>query len=330
MLRQVLFLLPTFLFLLGCEADSSPLPISKSLSPEKVAVIAKNVEKKYPDMSIDLRNKVLNTVVQSIDNMIFIEGGQFDMGDFGWICDYDEKDVCSWPCGQDPERLCNISRESDNKFIHPVKLSSYYLSKFQTTLGDFDLFSTVQGKPVFNAEYRDSEKLKNRYAPNLPTPVKSWQEAKNYCEWIGKLSDYAVDLPTEAQWEYAARNRGKHVLFPTDNGSLNYGINFPAASKGSTFSVSLFTPNPLGIYNLSGNATDWVSDWYDKNYYQNSPLENPQGPLTGTKKVKRGSYYAEGPLSAAPIVRRWPEQPVLKGYYPGVSFRCAIQSDKPR
>ncbi|MGY2293606.1 formylglycine-generating enzyme family protein [Pseudomonas sp. SDO528_S397] len=329
MLRQILVLLPTFLFLSGCEADSSPLPISKSLSPEKVAVIAKNVEKKYPDMSIDLRNKVLNTVVQSIDNMVFIEGGQFDMGDFGWICDYDEKDVCTWPCGQEPERLCNISPESDNKFIHPVKLSSYYFSKFQTTLGDFDLFFTAHNKPVFYKEFRDRENLKHMFEPNLPTPAKSWQEAKDYCEWIGQLSGYAVDLPTEAQWEYAARNRGQHVLFPTDNGSLNYGRNFPETSKGNTFNVSLYTPNPLGIYNLSGNATDWVSDWYDKDYYQNSPLENPQGPATGTKKIKRGSYYAEGPLIAAPIVRRWPDQPVLKDYYPGVSFRCAIQSDKP-
>lgn len=63
------------------------------------------------------------------------------MGDFGWICEYDEKDVCTWPCGQEPEQLCNISSKGNDDFVHPVKLSSYYLSKYQATLADFDLFS---------------------------------------------------------------------------------------------------------------------------------------------------------------------------------------------
>ncbi|MGY2293608.1 formylglycine-generating enzyme family protein [Pseudomonas sp. SDO528_S397] len=263
--------------------------------------------------------------MQSIDNMVFVEGGQFDMGDFGWICDYDEKNVCTWPCGEEPERLCSISPEADNKFMHPVKLSSYYFSKFQTTLGDFDLFFVANGHPLFDTEKRTREDLKFRYKPNLPAFTKTWQEAKNYCNWLGSISGYPIDLPTEAQWEYAARSRGLHVLFPTDNGSLNYGKNFPLQSNSNTFAVDRFTPNPLGIYNLSGNATDWVNDWYDKNYYKNSPLEDPQGPLKGEQKVKRGSNYPEGPLFAAPVVRRWPEDPILKGYYPGTGFRCAIQ-----
>ncbi|MGY2293635.1 formylglycine-generating enzyme family protein [Pseudomonas sp. SDO528_S397] len=328
MLHQGFVLLSVILFLSGCEAKSFSLPVSTTLSPEKVAVIAENIGKKYPGKSDELRNKILSTVVQSIDNMVFVEGGEFDMGDFGWICDYDEKDVCTWPCGQDPGTLCSISPESDNKFVHPVKLSSYYFSKFQTTLGDFDLFFTVQGKPILDAEFRDRENLKSRYNKNLPTPVKSWQEAKDYCQWIGLLSGYPVDLPTEAQWEFAARSRGLYVLFPTDNGSLNYGKNFPEPGGGRTFPVNSFTPNPLGIYNLSGNATDWVNDWYDKDYYQHSPVENPKGPMTGTEKVRRGSNYPEGPLFAAPVVRRWPDKPILASYYPGVSFRCAIQSSE--
>ncbi|WP_256661698.1 SUMF1/EgtB/PvdO family nonheme iron enzyme [Pseudomonas sp. F01002] len=328
MLRQLVLALPAMMFLVGCEAESGPLPNSKSLTPEKVASIATTIAKKYPDLPSELRGKVLNTVLQSIENMVFVEGGQFDMGDFGWICEYDEKDVCTWPCGQDPEQLCNISMDGNDDFVHPVKLSSYYLSKFQTILGDFDLFFTVQNKPLFDTKFRDRADLKSMYAPNLPAPTKSWQEAKDYCQWIGLLSGYPVDLPTEAQWEYAARSRGQHVLFPTDTGSLSFGKNFPVEGEGETFAVGRFTPNPLGIYNMSGNATDWVNDWYSKDYYQHSPLENPQGPKTGTDKVKRGSYYPEGPLLAASIVRRWPDKPIQDAYYPGTSFRCAIQSDK--
>ncbi|WDH35665.1 formylglycine-generating enzyme family protein [Pseudomonas chlororaphis] len=327
-LRQLIFSLPAMLFLVGCEAESGSLPSSKSLSPEKIASIAATIKTKYPNISSDQRNKVLATVVQSIDNMVFVEGGQFDMGDFGWACEYDEKDVCNWPCGQKPEQLCNISRNGDDDFVHAVKLSSYYLAKFQTTIGEFDTFFISQNKELFDAEYREREDLKQMYSPKLPAPTKSWQEAKDYCQWLGGLSGYPVDLPTEAQWEFAARNRGLHILFPTNNGNLIAGKNFPVEGEGETFVVDRFSPNPLGIYNLSGNATDWVNDWYAKDYYQKSPVDNPQGPKSGTQKVKRGSNYPEAPLSAAPIVRRWPENPNQDAYYPGTGFRCSIQSDK--
>lgn len=329
MLRQFLLAIPTMFFLAGCEAESGPMPVSKSLTPEKVASIAATIKTKYPDLSTDLREKILNTVVQSIDNMVFVEGGQFDMGDFGWACEYDETDVCTWPCGQEPEQLCNISRNGDDDFVHSVKLSSYYLSKFQTTVRDFDIFFTAQGKEVFDVKLRERDDLKSMYSPKLPAPTKTWQEAKDYCLWIGGISGYAVDLPTEAQWEYAARSRGQHILFPTNSGSLDFGKNFPVEGEGETFLVDRFLPNPLGLYNMSGNATDWVNDWYDKDYYKNSPVDNPQGPKSGEQKVKRGSNYPEAPLSAAPVVRRWPENPNEEAYYPGTSFRCAIQTDKP-
>ncbi|WP_256220585.1 SUMF1/EgtB/PvdO family nonheme iron enzyme [Pseudomonas sp. P1.8] len=242
----------------------------------------------------------------SLDNMVFVEGGEFQMGDFGWPFDDNPTNMCDWPCGVEPERMGRISRDADDDYVHLVKLSSYSFSKFQVTLRDFDLFFIAQGKPLFDAEYRERENLKfKRFAPNLPAPVKSWQEAKDYCGWLGGLSGFPVDLPTEAQWEYAARNRGQWVMFPTDNGSLNYGRNFPNPGSGRTFAVDSFVPNPLGIYNLSGNATDWVNDWYGKNYYRNSPVENPTGPETGTLRIRRGSNYPEEPVFSASTVRRW-------------------------
>ncbi|MDX9667387.1 SUMF1/EgtB/PvdO family nonheme iron enzyme [Pseudomonas sp. P5_152] len=331
MVGRVLLPLCTLLLLTGCQAQTSPLPESQKLSPDKVAQIAATIEQKYPKLSTEVRGKLLSTVVQSLDNMVFVEGGEFQMGDFGWPYDDDPTNMCDWPCGVDPERMGHISMDGDDDFVHPVKLSSYSLSKFQTTLGDFDLFFIAQGKPLFDAEYRERENLKIKlYAPKLPAPVQSWQEAKDYCGWLGTLSGFPVDLPTEAQWEYAARNRGQHVAFSTDNGSLNYGRNFPASGKGErlTFAVDSFVPNPLGIYNLSGNATDWVNDWYDKDYYRHSPLENPTGPEKGTLRVLRGSNYPEDPLLSASTVRRWAYEPVRKRHAPGFSFRCAIQSDQ--
>ncbi|MEZ2874083.1 formylglycine-generating enzyme family protein [Pseudomonas lundensis] len=325
-------LLPLFtsIMLMGCQAQTSVLPKSQKLSPDKVAEIAATIERTYPKLSTEIRGQLLNTVVKSLDNMVFVEGGEFQMGDFGWPYDDDPKNLCDWPCGVDPERMGNISMHGDDDFVHPVKLSSYSFSKYQTTLGDFDLFFIAQGKPLFDAEDRKREELQEKYfSPNLPAPVKSWQEAKDYCGWLGKLSGYPVDLPTEAQWEYAARSRGQYVAFPTDNGSLNYGRNYPERGIGRTFSVDRFVPNPLGIYNLTGNATDWVNDWYDKDYYRISPLINPAGPDTGTLRIHRGSGYLEDPLLSSSTVRRWSDNPVKNGYFQGHSFRCAIQSDQP-
>jgi formylglycine-generating enzyme required for sulfatase activity len=326
-MRQLLPLCAV-LVLAGCQAQTPTLPKSQKLSPEKVAQIAATIEQKYPKLSSDVRGKLLTTVVQSLDNMVFVEGGEFQMGDFGWPRDDDPTKLCDWPCGVDPQQMGPMSMGADNKFVHPVKLSSYYLSKFQATLGDFDLFFTAQGKPQFDAELRKREKLQYRYLPNLPAPTQSWQEAKDYCGWLGELSGYPVDLPTEAQWEYAARNRGQHVWFPTDNGSLNYGRNFPEPDVTHVFSVDKYVPNPLGLYNLAGNASDWVNDWYGKDYYRRSPVENPQGPSAGSERVWRGTNILEDPLLSASTVRRWGVAPIQKYHTSGVSFRCSIQLDK--
>ncbi|MEE1868431.1 formylglycine-generating enzyme family protein [Pseudomonas auratipiscis] len=319
----------TCLLLAGCQEQSLPHPKSQKLSVDKVAEIASTIERKYPNLSIETRSKVLNTVVRSLDNMVFVEGGAFQMGDFGWPFDDDPHNLCEWPCGVHPSKIGRITMHGEDDFVHPVKLSSYSLSKFQTTIKDFDIFFISQSKPVFNAEDRKRKDIQFLHEPNHPAPTKEWQEAKDYCGWLGDLSGYQVDLPTEAQWEYAARNRGKHVVFPTDNGSLNYGRNFPEPKVKRVFPVDSFVANPLGIYNLSGNATDWVNDWYDKDYYRRSPVNNPQGPRTGRERIWRGANVLEDPLLSASTVRRWGVEPIQEDYYPSVGFRCAIQSEHP-
>ena len=159
------------LLISGCEKQEVAGPPSKVLSPEKVAEIASTISRKYPNLSPQNRDAVLNTVIRSLDNMVLIEGGEFQMGDFGWPHGFDPLALCQWPCGVDPAKMERISLDVDDDFVHPVKLSSYYLSSLQTTLGDFDLFFLAQGKPPFDAELRKREDMKHLYLENLPAPA---------------------------------------------------------------------------------------------------------------------------------------------------------------
>ena len=328
MCRRLIFPLFVPLMVIGFQAQSQPIPKSERLDPEKVAAIAERIDSQYPKLSSALRSQMLNTVVRSLDEMVFIEGGEFEMGDFGAPCDFDQANMGIWPYGYEPDELCPITATFDDDYLHQVRLSSYYLASYQTRLGDFDLFRTSQGLPLFDAEYRDREDLQFRYRKNNPASLKDWQEAKDYCLWLGQLSAYPVDLPTEAQWEYAARNRGQYVQFPTDTGRLDYGRNIPRDEDIEVHPVGSFAPNPLGLYDMAGNATDWVNDWYDADYYRKSPVDNPSGPKTGTQKVRRGSDFSETNWQSANTVRRWPDNPVQKNHYSSTSFRCAIQLDQ--
>jgi sulfatase modifying factor 1 len=328
MYRRLILPLIAPLLVVGCQAQSQPLPKSKSLSPEKVVAIAERIDSQYAKLSAELRSQMLTTVVRSLDEMVFIEGGEFEMGDFGAPCDFDQTNMGTWPYGYEPDELCPITPKFHDDYLHQVRLSSYYLASYQTRLGDFDLFRTSQGLSLFGEELREREDLQFRYRPDNPAPPKEWQEAKDYCLWLGKLSGYPVDLPTEAQWEYAARNRGQYVQFPTDTGSLDYGRNIPKDEDTRAHPVGQFAPSPLGLYDMTGNATDWVNDWYDPDYYRNSPVDNPQGPETGTQKIRRASNFSELNWQSANTVRRWADNPVQNGHFLGNGFRCAINSSQ--
>jgi formylglycine-generating enzyme required for sulfatase activity len=136
----------------------------------------------------------------------------------------------------------------------------------------------------------------------------------------------ADDLPTEAQWEYAARNRGQMVIYPTDNGQLDNGRNVANyeqreayAKKHKLFSrhnpaaVGLFPANPLGLYDMVTNGYEWTLDWYAPDYYAVSPEKNPTGPSTGTKKVTRSYHGLEGDSLAivSTTFMRYSREPVI-------------------
>ncbi|MNS01408.1 Serine/threonine-protein kinase pkn1 [compost metagenome] len=171
------------------------------------------------------------------------------------------------------------------------------MSAYKTTLEDFNIFTEATEQP---------ESYYNQlYAPEIIHEVATgmdWQQAKDYCQWLGQQVGTPMDLPTEAQWEYVARNKGQYVVFATDTGRVEPKKNLWKLNQYDTYRhtnnpdsvldipvLGKTPPNPLGFYDLVTNNYEWMNDWYDKDYYKHSPIDNPTGPKSGTQKVLRST-----------------------------------------
>jgi formylglycine-generating enzyme required for sulfatase activity len=187
--------------------------------------------------------------------MVFVKGGTFQMG--------------------------STNGDGDEKPVHSVTVDDFYMSKYEVTFAEYDKFCEATGrkKPKDQGWGRGSRPVINV----------SWHDAAAYCQWAGGR------LPTEAEWEYAARGGNKSNGY-TYAGSHN-ADEVAWYNSGETHPVGQKKPNELGLYDMSGNVWEWCSDWYDSDYYENSPSSNPKGPSNGSGRVRRGGswyYYAKG------------------------------------
>ncbi|MBE0407712.1 formylglycine-generating enzyme family protein [Psychrobacter sp. AOP22-C1-22] len=231
------------------------------------------------NLSDDERQQLDDFLAQQKENMQFIEGGSYEMGDFGSKVTINDGGP--------------IRSESDNKPLHKVTLNSFSMNAYKATYGDFDVYSMATEQAKVGMQKYNIKVRFDDAAAGI-----NWQTAQNYCQWLGQQLEIPMSLPSEAQWEYAARNRGKYVLFPTDNGHIDGGRNIWTFDEKSKLSrkyqtslaittVGLYPPNPLGLYDMTNQNLEWMSDWYSEDYYASSPEHNPQGPKTGTEKVVR-------------------------------------------
>ncbi|WP_350304642.1 formylglycine-generating enzyme family protein [Photorhabdus viridis] len=250
-------------------------------------------------------------VKEALAEMVPVAGGSFMMGDFG---------------RRVGEHL-PYSFDLDNKPEHKVALDSFSISKYRVTWGRFNRYLAILGLPktaTYNylKDATDVPHFVLSTGNNYPASV-AWQEAKDYCQWLGKVSGEQVDLPTEAQWEYAARSRGQLFIFANNNNVYELDANF----TNNFLPVGSYPPNPLGLYDMMGNGADWVNDWYASDYYQHSPEHNPQGPERGDEKVIRGR--AEGGIFFSTTITR-AKNLLEKGKRnpPGYGFRCVVNSLK--
>jgi len=244
-------------------------------------------------------------------SLVHVEGGTFMMGDVGMP---DSLGGGAWTSDMDTEPP------------HKVTLSSYSMQKYEVTYWEYDLFTNATGRDTVRKVALGSLERSG----NMPAEVRKWAAARAYCQWAGKQIGVEMDLPTEAQWEYAARSRGKNVAVATNDGMPRPGENMIESMDVQP--IGTYPPNPLGLHNMSDNVREWIRDWYDEDYYEVSPRKNPAGPEEGEKKVVRGSGGGDTPQWRR-LHTRFPSTPGVSEdpppFSPQHGFRCVAKSSEP-
>lgn len=252
----------------------------------------------------------------------------------------------------------DIFREvpSSEKPVHEVCVDDFYTGKYEVTVGEFRDFVRSTGYRT-EAQQQDGchiwtadgilKKIRDNYwgNPGFPQTGKdpvvcvSWNDVHHYIQWLNKKEGRNYRLLTEAEWEYAARSGGRGYQYSWGNAgpagnvadeSLKEKIPGMEIWEGFrdgfafTAPAGSFIPNDLGIHDMSGNAYEWIMDWYEKDYYSRSPRHNPAGGATGTSKLIRGGAWDLLPDTARTTSRYWNEP---GGRAACIGFRLAHPAD---
>lgn len=210
------------------------------------------------------------------------------------------------------------SEESRNRSPeHEVYLDGYWIDKYEVNNGQYRKCVDVgECEPP-----GDFQKYSNTNYIKHPVVEVSWYDAQAYCQWAGRR------LPTEAEWEKAARGIDNRIYpwgneIPTDNLTNN------SNNVGNTTEVGSYLggASPYGAMDMAGNVWEWVADWYHDDYYSLSTIDNPQGPTNGEFRVLRGgSWYYDS--NAIQTFFRVMERPDMSIYL--IGFRCALSEASP-
>ena len=202
----------------------------------------------------------LNTVESIYNNMVPITGGSFDMG-------------CS-----DGDSECDESEIPQ----HAVTLSSFKISAYEITQG--------QWKAVMG----DNPSEIKTCGTDCPVDAVSWDDVQDFIDALNNKTSLRYRLPTEAEWEYAARaGTSTKYYCGNDESCLDTIAWYQGSADAQPHPVGLKAPNAWGLYDTSGNVWEFVSDWYDEDYYADSPAADPPGPSSGPGRIRRGGgwYY---------------------------------------
>jgi formylglycine-generating enzyme required for sulfatase activity len=214
------------------------------------------------------------------EGMVFVKGGCFQMGDI-----FDDG-------------------KRDERPVHEVCVSDFYMGRYEVT----------------QREWRDVMGTNPSYFKGDERPVESvnWEDVQDFIATLNAKTAGNYRLPTEAEWEYAARSGGKRerLAGAADEGVIDQYAWYVLNAMKQTHEVGRKAPNGLGLYDMSGNVWEWTFDWYGKKYYKKSIKDNPAGPPKGKYRVLRGggSFFKPWFLRT---VERWFHHPLKRHFYFG-------------
>lgn len=287
-------------------AESHTRKLSNSDRPSSAAVVAE------PPI-IEPRNTSMNS--RDGGHYVWVPAGHFDMG-------------CS-----PGDRRCT---PQENPRHSVVLKSGFWLGETPVTVGAYKQFAAVVGKHLppepgySNGKITVADFNRDWSLDDHPIVNVSWKEANEFCIWAGGR------LPTEAEWEYAARGGRKDAAYPWGDeiGRRNANYGRPSCCGGQaeaedkwqhTSPVKSFPPNGFGLFDMSGNVYQWVTDWYHENYYASSSATDPTGPDTGEYRIVRGGSWSNQPEYLR-VSYRYVVPSHTRNHYTG--FRCALDEKR--
>lgn len=227
-------------------------PPKKTSKKKQESIMSKTLT----EIEIDAENKdetdTVKRVLPKIE-MVFVQGGKIKIG--------------------------SIDGQADERPVRTVEIKSFYIGKFEITQKQWKM---VMQKNPSNFNNCD----------DCPVEKVCWKDANEFIKYLNKLSKKKFRLPTEAEWEFAAKGgiKSKDFVFSGSN-NIEEVAWFRGNSQNKSHAVGSKKPNELDIYDMTGNVAEWCSDWYMEKYYSGAPSENPQGPQNGELKVLRGGSW---------------------------------------
>jgi sulfatase modifying factor 1 len=210
---------------------------------------------------------------------------------------------------------CDTGAENERP-VHRVFVDKFAIGRFAITNRLYRVF-------VEDAGHQTPQGWEDpRFAhPDQPVTSVSWFDATAYCEWLSWKTGKLYRLPTEAEWERAARGGLEGKLYTWGDEAPQNQPNYSKLWLNGPERVGLRPPNGFGLHDFSENVHEWCSDWYDEHYYSESPSVNPQGPVTGTRRASRGGSWRHQ-IKITRVAARSSIAPGFK--YSDYGFRCAM------